>query len=143
MDILRHEGRAQLSSLLGGAFRNADAQVWSVAPYTEADLTRQVEMLPRLLSFRGELLKSDMAGYLVFSWNYQSSDKSCAGTSLDLHPDNLAVLQSENARAFDAGQARPIPQGGLSRAQLTVALLVVVLVGGVVILVVAARRQAR
>ena len=44
--------------------------------------------------------RSNMSGYLVFSWSYQSRDAACTGTSLDLHTDNLAVLKAENARTF-------------------------------------------
>lgn len=43
---------------------------------------------------------SDMAGYLVFSWNYQPADKSCIGTNLESHPENVAQLKSENSRTF-------------------------------------------
>ncbi len=53
---------------------------------------------------------SGMSGYFVFSWNYQSSDSTCRGTSLDTHADNVAVLKSENARTFvprDASPASP------------------------------------
>ena len=43
MDIFRHLGRGQLSSFAGGAPANRafDALMWSVAPYTEEELTRQ------------------------------------------------------------------------------------------------------
>ena len=44
--------------------------------------------------------RSGMTGYFVFSWNYQASDSTCVGTSLDNHPDNVAMLKSENARTF-------------------------------------------
>src|ERR671922_307309 len=46
MDVLRHAGRAQLSSFAGGAEgnREMDREQWEIAPYTEADLQRQYEM---------------------------------------------------------------------------------------------------
>ncbi|MGZ3397347.1 MAG: hypothetical protein ACXVB2_24825, partial [Isosphaeraceae bacterium] len=44
--------------------------------------------------------KSDMSGYLVFSWNYIPANKSCEGTSLESHPENLAQLTLENSRTF-------------------------------------------
>jgi hypothetical protein len=50
---------------------------------------------------------SGMSGYFVFSWNYQSSDSTCRGTSLDTHADNVAVLKSENARTFVPRDAAP------------------------------------
>jgi hypothetical protein len=41
-----------------------------------------------------------MSGYFVFSWNYQSANATCPGTSLDSHPDHLAELKFENSRTF-------------------------------------------
>ena len=40
MDILRHTGRAQLSSFIGGSPSNRamDHAQWQFAPYTEQDL---------------------------------------------------------------------------------------------------------
>src|SRR2546423_4637311 len=45
MDVLRHTGRAELSSFAGGAAGNRaqDATQWAIAPYTEADLQRQID----------------------------------------------------------------------------------------------------
>jgi hypothetical protein len=53
-----------------------------------------------------------MSGYLVFSWNYQPADKTCSGTSLESHPDHLAVFGYQNLRTFTpakvvAGVTRP------------------------------------
>ncbi|MFI5091749.1 MAG: hypothetical protein ACHP7P_17070, partial [Terriglobales bacterium] len=44
--------------------------------------------------------RSDMSGYLVFSWNYAPADPSCGGTSLESHPENIAQLTLENSRTF-------------------------------------------
>jgi hypothetical protein len=44
--------------------------------------------------------RSDMAGYFVFSWNYQPANTACAGAVLDGRTDNIGVLKAENARAF-------------------------------------------
>ena len=48
MDILRHTGRAQLSSFIGGSPSNRamDRAQWQFAPYTEADLQRQIDEAP-------------------------------------------------------------------------------------------------
>ena len=45
MDVLRHTGRAQLSSFVGGSAgnREMDRTQWALAPYTEADLQRQID----------------------------------------------------------------------------------------------------
>jgi hypothetical protein len=56
--------------------------------------------------------RSSMSGYLVFSWNYQSSNPSCLGATLESHPDNVSELRHENSRVF-------IPSsGGLGRSSL-------------------------
>ena len=48
MDVLRHSGRAQLSSFAGGSAGNRamDAAQWQIAPYTEADLQKQIDNAP-------------------------------------------------------------------------------------------------
>ena len=43
MDVLRHTGRAELASFLGGSNAGADASQWGFAPYTEADLEQQLD----------------------------------------------------------------------------------------------------
>ena len=43
MDVLRHTGRAELASFLGGSNAEADAGQWGFAPYTEADLEKQID----------------------------------------------------------------------------------------------------
>ena len=46
IDILRHLGRAQLSSFIGGATGNRefDRSQWSIAPYNESELQRQFDL---------------------------------------------------------------------------------------------------
>src|SRR5438874_1285574 len=46
IDVLRHTGRADLSSFIGGSAgdRAMDATQWSIAPYTEADLQKQIDL---------------------------------------------------------------------------------------------------
>src|SRR3954467_12144839 len=65
MDVLRHAGRGQLSSFAGGASQAQDAEQWSVAPYTEADLTRQANQLPEFLGPQGALIQRDVDNYLA------------------------------------------------------------------------------
>ncbi len=64
MDALRHTGRARLSSFAGGAAgnRTQDAEQWALAPYTEADLQRQVDQLDDLYGADGLRLQEDAAG---------------------------------------------------------------------------------
>src|SRR3954463_16309459 len=49
MDVLRHTGRAQLSSFAGGSASNRemDRTQWGLAPYTEQDLQRQYAQGPQ------------------------------------------------------------------------------------------------
>jgi acyl-homoserine lactone acylase PvdQ len=65
MDVLRHAGRAQLSSFAGGASAAMDAEQWEVAPYTEADLTRQAQQDPAALGPQGEILRQDSDNYIA------------------------------------------------------------------------------
>jgi acyl-homoserine lactone acylase PvdQ len=65
MDVLRHAGRAQLSSFAGGSNAGMDAEQWEVAPYTEADFERQAEQIPRLLGRQGEILRRDVDNYVA------------------------------------------------------------------------------
>jgi acyl-homoserine lactone acylase PvdQ len=65
MDVLRHAGRGELSSFAGGANQAQDAEQWEVAPYTEADLTRQANQLPQFLGPQGTLIARDVDNYIV------------------------------------------------------------------------------
>lgn len=63
IDVLRHMGRAELASFLGGSNAAADAEQWGFAPYTEADLERQIEAI----AARGEAGRrtaADLAAYV-------------------------------------------------------------------------------
>jgi len=67
MDVLRHTGRAELSSFAGGSpgNREQDAQQWQIAPYTEADLQRQADQLDDLYGADGRQLQEDAANYVA------------------------------------------------------------------------------
>jgi acyl-homoserine lactone acylase PvdQ len=67
MDIFRHLGRAQLSSFAGGAPANRafDALMWSVAPYTEEELTRQTQIRPRGFEKEADPLRAELTAYLA------------------------------------------------------------------------------
>ena len=67
MDIFRHLGRAQLSSFAGGAPANRafDALMWSVAPYTEEELTAQTQVRPRGFEEEADQLRSELSAYLA------------------------------------------------------------------------------
>ena len=65
IDVLRHLGRAQLSSFAGGAQgnRDFDADQWSLAPYTEADLQRQIDQGDDLFGADGVQGQADIRNY--------------------------------------------------------------------------------
>jgi acyl-homoserine lactone acylase PvdQ len=65
IDVLRHLGRAQLSSFAGGAAGNRafDEEQWRLAPYTEADLQRQVDQGDDLFGEEGRKIQEDVKSY--------------------------------------------------------------------------------
>jgi acyl-homoserine lactone acylase PvdQ len=64
MDVLRHTGRAELASFLGGGNAGADASQWGFAPYTEADLEVQLAQAPQLYGQAGQQAVADVAAYV-------------------------------------------------------------------------------
>jgi acyl-homoserine lactone acylase PvdQ len=64
MDVLRHTGRAELASFLGGSNAGADASQWQFAPYTEADLERQLAQAPQLYGALGQQAVDDVNAYV-------------------------------------------------------------------------------
>jgi acyl-homoserine lactone acylase PvdQ len=77
IDVLRHLGRAQLSSFAGGAPGNRamDQEQWSLAPYTEADLQRQIDQFDDLYGDDGRQLQADLAEYVAGVNQYISEAK--------------------------------------------------------------------
>jgi acyl-homoserine lactone acylase PvdQ len=67
IDVLRHLGRAQLSSFVGGAEgnRELDREQWLLAPYAEADLQRQVDQLDNLYGTDGARIQADATAYVA------------------------------------------------------------------------------
>ncbi len=65
MDVLRHAGRGELSSFAGGSNAAMDAEQWEVAPYTEADLTRQAQQPAGALGHQGDILRRDVDNYIA------------------------------------------------------------------------------
>lgn len=65
MDILRHAGRGQLSSFVGGADgnREMDREQWQIAPYTEEDLEAQIA--PERYGAEGQQVLDDAEAYIA------------------------------------------------------------------------------
>ncbi len=64
MDVLRHTGRAELASFLGGSNAGADAAQWGFAPYTEADLEKQLAQAPQIYGQAGQQAVEDVGAYV-------------------------------------------------------------------------------
>ena len=64
IDALRHAGRAQLASFAGGGNAAMDASVWAGEPYTEADLSAQVQYIRTRLQ-DGQQIYSDIISYVA------------------------------------------------------------------------------
>jgi acyl-homoserine lactone acylase PvdQ len=65
MDVLRHTGRAELASFLGGSNAGADAAQWGFAPYIEADLEKQLAQAPQLYGQAGQQAIEDVDAYVA------------------------------------------------------------------------------
>jgi acyl-homoserine lactone acylase PvdQ len=65
MDVLRHAGRAKLSSFAGPSNREMDAEQWDVAPYTERDLQKQYDLADEVYGAEGAQLQQDVDDYVA------------------------------------------------------------------------------
>jgi acyl-homoserine lactone acylase PvdQ len=67
MDVLRHTGRAELSSFAGGSASNRemDRVQWQLAPYTEADLQMQIDRAEEVYGARGKQVRDDLNEYVA------------------------------------------------------------------------------
>jgi acyl-homoserine lactone acylase PvdQ len=67
MDVLRHYARGQLSSFAGGSASNRemDREQWAAAPYTEADLQRQIDLAPQLYGEIGRRVVGYVNAYVA------------------------------------------------------------------------------
>ncbi len=76
MDALRHAGRAELSGFAGGSNKGMDASVWQIAPYTEADLQKQIDNAPTIYGQKGVELQQDLNAYVAGINQYISEAKN-------------------------------------------------------------------
>jgi acyl-homoserine lactone acylase PvdQ len=89
MDVLRHAGRGQLSGFAGGSNKAMDAEQWQIAPYTEADLQKQIDYAPVVYGQEGLQLQQDLASYVAGINQYISE----ARTDPNKMPSEYAALQ--------------------------------------------------
>jgi len=131
IDILRHLGRAQLSSFVGGApgNRQLDAAQWAIAPYTEADLQRQFDLGDDLYGDRGRQLQDDALNYVAGINQYIAEARldptkmpgEYAAIGRPLGPDDwkvtdLIATASLVGGIFGQGGGRELAEGDLLRA---------------------------
>src|SRR3954453_4732545 len=66
IDVLRHLGRAQLTSFAGGAEGNQafDESQWAIPPYNEEDLQRQYDQLDNLYGAEGKQIQDDAKDFV-------------------------------------------------------------------------------
>jgi len=89
MDVLRHTGRAELASFLGGGNAGADASQWGFAPYTEADLERQLAQAPVEHGQLGQRAVEDVQSYVDGVNAYIAAAKA---DPKDLEPAEYSLL---------------------------------------------------
>jgi len=65
MDVLRHAGRSQLASFAGGANAGMDQSTFQIDPYTDQDLTNQVDALPQEYGAQGQQVRDDVTNYVA------------------------------------------------------------------------------
>src|SRR4051812_44165890 len=65
MDVLRRYGAGELSSFAGGANVSTDEEQWLGAPYTDADLQKQIDELPQLYGAEGAAVVQDATDYVA------------------------------------------------------------------------------
>jgi acyl-homoserine lactone acylase PvdQ len=131
IDILRHLGRAELSSFIGGApgNRQMDAAQWAIAPYTEADLQRQFDLGDDLYGNRGRQLQDDALNYVAGINRYIAEARldptkmpgEYAAIGRPLGPDDwkvtdLIATASLVGGIFGQGGGRELAEGELLRS---------------------------
>jgi acyl-homoserine lactone acylase PvdQ len=131
IDVLRHLGRAELSSFIGGAAgnRQMDASQWAIAPYTEADLQRQFDLGDDLYGDRGRQLQDDAVSYVAGINRYIAEARldptkmpgEYAAIGKPLGPDDwkvtdLIATASLVGGIFGQGGGRELAEGELLRS---------------------------
>jgi acyl-homoserine lactone acylase PvdQ len=82
IDVLRHAGRADLSSFAGGSNQAMDEEQWRIAPYTEADLQSQVDRIPQLYGADGQRVYDDATAYVAGINQYINEAKLSPATKM-------------------------------------------------------------
>jgi acyl-homoserine lactone acylase PvdQ len=65
IDVLRHAGRAQLSSFAGGSNAAMDEEIWADTPYNESELQLQYDRADELYGASGVMIQRDVDNYVA------------------------------------------------------------------------------
>src|SRR3954451_23347294 len=117
MDVLRHSGRAKLSSFAGPSNKAMDAEQWDVAPYTEHDLQKQYDLADEVYGAEGIQLQQDVTDYVAGVNKYIS----------DMQTDP-SLVPGEYAAIF---QPPPSPADPSSLWKVTDVIATASLIGGI------------
>lgn len=88
MDVMRHTGRATLSSFLGGGNLGSDKEQWQFAPYTDKDLARQLTLAKKTQGRLGRRSVGDLKAYVAGINSYIAR----ARTDADLMPVEYSLI---------------------------------------------------
>ncbi len=91
MDVLRHTGRADLSSFLGGGNLASDEEQWRFSPYTDKDLRRQLSLAEQTAGKLGKRSVADLKAYVAGINAYIAA----ARQDTDLMPVEYSLIGKE------------------------------------------------
>ena len=99
MDVLRHAGRGELAQFAGGANVGMDESVWQNEPYTEQDLTNQINWGAANLP-DGQQIMSDATNYIAGINAYISNAKSPLNELTMMPAEYAAIGQPTGPQPF-------------------------------------------
>ena len=105
MDVLRHAGRGELAQFAGGANVGMDESVWQNEPYTEQDLTNQINWGAANLP-DGQQIMSDATNYIAGINAYISNAKSPLNELTMMPAEYAAIGQLDGATAVHGRRHR-------------------------------------
>ena len=130
IDALRHAGRGTLASFAGGANAAMDASVWRGEPYTESDLSAQVQYIRTNLP-DGQQIYQDIVNYVAGMNAYIGQAKlnplmepaeyaalGIAGGPQPFKPEDLVAIATLVGGIFGVGGGHQLANAELYQAML-------------------------
>jgi acyl-homoserine lactone acylase PvdQ len=99
VDVLRHAGRGELAQFAGGANVGMDESVWQNEPYTEQDLTNQINWASANLP-DGQQILSDATNYVAGINAYITKAKSPLNALTMMPAEYAAIGQTTGPQPF-------------------------------------------